>query len=125
MASRRKKEAKTETPAEEPANWTVEYLSEDVLAESEEWPVKLQANLQRIIDRIESRGLPSLTAEHAKHIRGKIWELRPDAEGVEGRAFYVTVTGKRVVIVLCKIKKRQKTPNSWIELAEERAKTLE
>ncbi len=79
------------------------YLSEDVLAESEEWPVKLQANLQRIIERIESRGLPSLTAEHAKHIRGKIWELRPDAEGVEGGPSTSPITGKRVVKVLCKI----------------------
>ena len=42
-----------------------------------------------------------------------------------GRALYVTVTGKRVIIVLCAIKKTQTTPKRWIDLAEMRARTID
>ncbi|WP_409565902.1 type II toxin-antitoxin system RelE/ParE family toxin [Methylobacterium sp. J-077] len=70
-------------------------------------------------------GPASLTEEHAKHIRGRIWELRPRTDGMTGRALYVTVTGKRVIIVLCAIKKTQTTPKRWIDLAEMRARTID
>jgi phage-related protein len=108
----------------QPANWTVSYLDETVVAEVTAWPDTLRANLQRIIDRVESQGLHSLTEEHAKHIRDEIWEFRPNASGVQGRAFYAAVTGKRVVIVLCEIKKTRKTPQRWIDLAVRRAATI-
>lgn len=34
----------------QPANWTVSYLDETVVAEVTAWPDTLRANLQRIID---------------------------------------------------------------------------
>ncbi len=123
--AKRKAAATKAAKKPQPANWTVEYLSQTVVDEVNAWPAPLRANLQRIIDRITSQGLMSLTEEHAKHIRNKIWELRPDADGMWGRAFYVAVTGKKVMIVLCKIKKTKKTPNAWIDLAEERAATID
>jgi phage-related protein len=107
-----------------PSGWSVEYLDETVVAEATAWPASLRANLQRIIDRVESQGLFSLTEEHAKHIRDEIWEFRPDADGMQGRAFYATTKGKRVVIVLCKIKKTKKTPNRWITQALLRAANI-
>jgi phage-related protein len=41
------------------------------------------------------------------------------------RALYVTVTGKRVVVVRVFAKKTQNTPNTEIEIARKRAKELE
>jgi len=41
------------------------------------------------------------------------------------RALYVTATAKRVVVVRVFVKKTQKTPNTEIEIALERAKELE
>ncbi|MCJ2141213.1 type II toxin-antitoxin system RelE/ParE family toxin [Methylobacterium sp. E-066] len=108
-----------------PEAWSVSFLDETVVAEVDVWPVKLRAALDRIVARIETRGLLSLTEEHAKHIRGRIWELRPRTDGMTGRALYVTVTGKRVIIVLCAIKKTQTTPKRWIDLAETRARTID
>lgn len=107
------------------ATWSVSFLDETVVSEVDAWPLKLRASLDRIVARIETHGLTSLTEEHAKHIRGKIWELRARAEGNIGRALYITVTGRRVVIVLCAIKKTQATPERWIVLAERRMQTID
>lgn len=87
-------------------------------------PVSLKVSLGRIFDLIRDRGLPSLTQEHAKQLRGKIWELRASADKQEGRALYIGVEGKRVVVLVCEVKKTQETPPRWIDLAEDRAKTV-
>lgn len=113
------------TGAATPETWSVAFLDDAVVAEVDTWPLKLRAALDRIVARIETRGLTSLTEEHAKRIRGKIWELRARAGGDIGRALYVTVTGRRVVIVLCAIKKTQATPERWIALAERRARQID
>lgn len=103
--------------------WKVEFLP-SALTEFRAWPDGLRASLGRIFDRIKARGLTSLTEEHAKQLRGKVWELRASADKQEGRALYVSVTGKRVVVVVCEIKTTRTTPAHWITLAEARAKTI-
>jgi phage-related protein len=105
--------------------WTVELLDQRVADEIEAWPVALRTALTRIIDRIEAVGLERVHEPHVKHVRGKIWEMRPGATGLEGRALYVTVTGARVVIVVAFQKKTQKTPAHFLDLAETRAKDLQ
>lgn len=125
MARRVSDEPKAAEPAAvTPSGWSVEYLDEAVVAEVTAWPASLRANLQRIIGWVEAQGLFRLTEQHAKHIRDDIWEFRPDAGGISGRAFYATRKGKRVVIVLCKLKKTRKTPHRWIDLALQRAMTI-
>ena len=102
--------------------WQVEILNEAVVAELDAWPVKVRASLEKIVERIETLGLDRLHEPHVKHLQGKLWEMRPSAAGDDGRALYVTVTGKRVVIVAAFMKKTKKTPKRWLVLAEERAK---
>ena len=102
--------------------WQVEILDETVLAELDAWPPKVRAALDKIVDRIESFGLEALHPPLVKHLQGKLWEMRPGAAGNEGRALYITVTGRRVVIVAAFMKKSQKTPKRWLDLALERAK---
>lgn len=102
--------------------WQVEILDEAVLAELDAWPPKVRAALDKIVERIEGLGLEALHPPFVKHLQGKLWEMRPGAAGNEGRALYVTVTGQRVVIVAAFMKKSQKTPKRWLDLALERAK---
>lgn len=111
------------SPPAPPEQWEIEFLTV-AGTEFRQWPVNLKASLGRIFDRIREFGLPSLTQEHAKQLRGKIWELRASADRQEGRALYVSVEGKRLVVLVCEIKKSQETPPRWIDLAEERAKTI-
>ncbi|GJD73605.1 type II toxin-antitoxin system RelE/ParE family toxin [Methylobacterium goesingense] len=102
--------------------WQVEILNEAVMAELDAWPVKVRASLDKIVERIETLGLDRLHEPHVKHLQGKLWEMRPSAAGDDGRALYVSVTGKRVVIVAAFMKKTRKTPKRWLDLAVERAK---
>jgi phage-related protein len=105
--------------------WTVGALDDSVEAELDEWPLPLRASLLRIIERIEAVGLPRVREPFVKHLEGKLWEMRASANRLEGRAVYVAVTGKRVVIVLAFEKKTQKTPRRFIDLALERMKRIE
>jgi phage-related protein len=99
--------------------WTVEILDEAV-SEIEGLQPGLQARLVRLLETIETVGLENLREPHVKHIEGKLWELR--AKAVEGiaRGLYVTVSGRRVVVLHVFVKKSQKTPLRAIETARRR-----
>ena len=73
---------------------------------------------------IESLGLESVREPHVKHLQGKLWELR--ATGADGiaRGLYVTMTGRRVVILHVFVKKSQKTPRRALDLAAQRMKDV-
>lgn len=100
-------------------------LNETIEAELNDWPREVRAALTKIVERIQQVGLTNVHEPHVKQIEGKLWEMRPSASGQEGRALYVTASGRRVVIVLTFMKKRQKTPRHLIELALERAKGVQ
>jgi phage-related protein len=104
--------------------WTVEVLNEEVAAEIDAWPRELRAALTRIVDRVESLGLERIGEPHVRHLDGKLWEMRPSGKRTEGRALYVTATGRRVVIVLAFVKKTRKTPDRFIKLALDRARSI-
>lgn len=104
--------------------WRIEILSSAVAAELEAFPVELRASLQRIIDRVELVGLAQLREPFVKHLTGKLWELRPTGRDVTGRVLYVTQSQYRLVIVAAFVKKTEKTPRRFIELALLRAKEI-
>ena len=70
---------------------------------------------------IETDGLRALREPHAKHVEGKLWELRLQGRDLIARSLYVTSVGQRLVIVRTFIKKTQATPRREIELALARA----
>jgi phage-related protein len=76
------------------------------------------------VERIEALGLPRVGAPLVQHVDGDLWEMRPSGNKVEGRALYVTVPQRRVVILVAFMKKRQKTPRRMIELAKRRQKEI-
>lgn len=54
------------------------------------------------------------------HVRGKIWELRPEWSGHEYRFFYGAIVGQRFVILHAIHKKAQKLRERDIATAEQR-----
>ena len=103
--------------------WTVETLSA-VDAEIENLPVKLRARLLRLLETIENLGLEALPASHAKHLDGKLWELRVRTQGGVARGIYVTQAVQRVVVLHVFAKKSRKTPLRALEIARDRMKQV-
>jgi phage-related protein len=103
--------------------WTVEVTA-DAREELVDWPTELRASLTRIVARIEAVGLEQVGEPLVKHLEDKLWEMRPSGRKVEGRALYVTASGRRVVVVLAFRKQSQKTPRRVIELALKRAEEI-
>ena len=104
--------------------WTVETLNAAVDAEIASLPRDMRARLVRITTLIEAVGLDAVPRETAKHLEGRLWELRIRGQSGISRAIYVTAAGRRVVIVRAFVKKTQKTPQHELELARERAKEV-
>ena len=104
--------------------WIVETLNAAVDAEIKALPTDLRARLVRLTDLIEALGLEQLPRQTVRHLDGRLWELRISAASGIARAIYVTLTGRRVIIVRAFVKKSQKTPTSELRLARERLKEL-
>ena len=101
--------------------WKVLLLNEAV--EKEYWalPKPSRAKISWIITIIEKYGLEEIREPYVKHLREKLWEIR----GKSGRAIYITVSDKKVVILRCFIKDSKETPQTEIELAMQRSKEIE
>ncbi len=92
--------------------------------EIEALPPGLQARLIRLIELIENVGLDKLHEPHVKHLEGKLWELRAKASEGIARGIYVTVTGRRVLVLHVFVKKTQKTPSRALAIARQRMKEV-
>ena len=106
--------------------WIVETLNAAVDGGILALPRDLRARLSHVSALIETAGLAALPPAYVKqkHLEGKLWELRLKGRSGIARAIYVTVSGKRVVIVKAFVKKSQKTPARELEAARERAKEV-
>jgi phage-related protein len=105
--------------------WTVETLNDRVDEELAALPDDMRARFVRIVELIGAVGLHNVGEPHLKHIQGAIWEIRLKGKAGIARALYVTAKAQRVVVVRVFVKKKQKTPNSEVKLALQRAKGLE
>ena len=103
--------------------WTVE-THEAADLEIEALPPGLQARLIRLIEAIENVGLDNLHEPHVKHLEGKLWELRAKASEGIARGIYVTMTGRRVIVLHVFVKKSQKAPARALEIARQRMKEI-
>ncbi len=103
--------------------WTVETVSA-VDAEIEDLPIALRARLVRLLEVVENVGVNALRAPHVRHLEGKLWELRVKAREGMARGIYVTVTGRRIVVLHVFVKKSRKTPQRALETARERMRKV-
>jgi phage-related protein len=104
--------------------WTTLFLDERVEAEMQAQPADIRARFDRIREIIGEHGPARLPATYTKHIEAALWELRMQGKDGIARAFYVTASGRRVVVVRVFTKKTQKTPAREIQLALKRAKEV-
>lgn len=100
--------------------WGVEVFPAAV-GEIEALPPGLQGRLLRLFDVIEAAGLERLQEPHAKHLEGKLWELRVKSDEGIARGIYVALTGRRVMVLHVFQKKSQKTLRRSLDLARARA----
>lgn len=105
--------------------WSIEFLNERVEAEFRALPKDIRSSFYGLSDLLNEVGLQRLGSKRVKHLRNKLWEIRLTGRDGIGRAIYVTAAGQRLVVVHAFMKKSQKTPNSAINLAEQRAKELD
>jgi phage-related protein len=104
--------------------WTIETAGPDVDAELEVFDDLMLAHLSRIRRLLELHGLAALRMPLARPLKHGLWELRLSGQGRIGRTIYLTLSGKRIVLLRAFIKKTQKTPAREIEIAWERAKRI-
>ncbi|MBW6510943.1 MAG: type II toxin-antitoxin system RelE/ParE family toxin [Desulfuromonadaceae bacterium] len=104
--------------------WRVEFLDERVEKEYLDLPQDMQARFIRISELIEKHGIENVGLPHIRPLEGKLWEMRSKGKTGISRGIYVTVTGRRVVILRIFIKKTQKTPAKEIKLAKQRMKEI-
>lgn len=106
-------------------SWTFEFASTVAVEEAAALPADLRSKLERFAELIGMHGVAAMREPYAKHLEGKLWELRLKGRSGIARSLYVTVTGKRVVVLRTFVKKTQKTPRREIDLALARAKEIE
>jgi len=104
--------------------WSIEFLNGAVLDEMQNQPNDIKAKFEHITRLIEANGLEQVHEPYIKHLEGKLWEMRMKGRDTIARAIYLTVVGKRIVIVRVFTKKRQKTPRREINIALARAKEI-
>ncbi|MFM9865662.1 MAG: type II toxin-antitoxin system RelE/ParE family toxin [Micropepsaceae bacterium] len=104
--------------------WSVETLDQRVDEELLALPADMQARFLKIGELIEAKGLSGVREPHVKHLTGKLWEMRMSGRDGIARALYQAASGQRVVVVRIFVKKTQKTPQSEIDTAQERAKEI-
>jgi len=103
-------------------NWTIEYYrdskdKEPVKEFIDGLPEKAQAQVIGKIELLAKYGV-LLKEPYARHIRGKIWELRIMVSKGYSRLFYFSYTGKRFILLHAFLKKTDKTPTAEIDIAE-------
>lgn len=80
---------------------------------------KDQARIVRAVDLLEDYG-PMLRMPHARHLQGKIWEMRIDGRPNSYRVLYTAIPDRRFLLLHVFAKKSQETPAREIETAQRR-----
>ena len=104
--------------------WAIEYyVDDDGTAPVREFIVSLdpktRVRLQWSLDQLQARNIMA-RAPLAKHLDGKLWELRVESRTNIYRVLYFMHTGRRIVLLHAFQKKAQKTPAGEIALANKR-----
>ena len=81
--------------------------------------LKDRARVSRTIALLEDYG-PALKTPHARHLQGKVWELRIDGRPNSYRVLYAAGPGHKFVLLHVFAKKTEKTPGREIETAQRR-----
>ena len=103
--------------------WRIVYYAASLQKEILALPAGIQARFLRLTERMLVIG-PDLGMPHTRALGGGLFEIRAKSiEGI-GRAFYCTLTGQRIVMLHCFVKKSEATPLRELRLAQQRMKEM-
>src|SRR5690242_18390462 len=105
-------------------SWTVSFVNAAPEAELNNLPLDMRTPFTRFTDLFRARGIAAMREPWAKHLTGKLWELRLTGRDGIARSIYVTASRQRVVVLRTFVKKTQKTPSREIEIALARMKEI-
>ena len=105
-------------------NWTVEnYQDQHGRIPVDDYLSGLRpkdyARLLRAVELLVDYG-PNLKMPHARHLQGKLWELRVDGRPNSYRVLYAALPGGVFLLLHAFAKKTDKTPEREIAIAERR-----
>ena len=104
--------------------WTVGFVNAAAEAEVKALPPDMIARFLRFGGMIASAGIQTMREPYAKHLTGKLWELRLTGRDGIARSIYATASGQRVIVLRTFIKKTEKTPPRELEIAFARMKEI-
>lgn len=112
------------SPMTGPGMWGTEFYQDERSRQPvADWlltlEVKERARVWRAIRLLETYGT-RLTMPYARHLRGKLWELRVSAGRQDYRVLYAAIVGRRFILLHGFSKQTAKTPARELELAEQR-----
>ena len=81
--------------------------------------LKDRARVLRSFTLLEDYG-SALKMPHARHLQGKVWELRIDGRPNSYRVLYAAGPGRKFILLHIFAKKSSKTPRREIETAQRR-----
>lgn len=105
-------------------SWTVVFVNGVAETEVAALPLDMRAHFARLTDLFRDHGLTAMREPYAKHLSGKLWELRLKGRDGIARSIYVTASGQRVVVLRTFVKKAEKTPARELEIAWARMKEI-
>ncbi len=106
-------------------SWTVTFVNATAEAELNALPIDMRTRFIRFGDMIQAQGIDIMREPYAKHLTGRLWELRLTGRDGIARSIYVTASGRRVVVLRTFVKKTQKTPPREIRIALARLKEVQ
>jgi phage-related protein len=105
-------------------SWTVGFVNAAAEAEVRALPPDMIARFLRFGGMIGSAGIQAMREPYAKHLTGKLWEMRLTGRDGIARSIYVTASGQRVIVLRTFVKKTQKTPPRELDIALARMKEI-
>ena len=104
-------------------NYEIKFFNDAVYKETMSLPNSLLAQLLRVFDLAEIYGA-NLGRPHSAPLGNGLFEFR--AKGKEGiaRSIFVSVSGRKIVILHTIVKKSPKIPQKDLDLAKKRAREL-
>jgi phage-related protein len=105
-------------------SWTVLFVNHTAESEVTALPLDMRAHFAKLTDLFRDHGLTAMREPYAKHLFGKLWELRLKGRDGIARSIYVTASGQRVVVLRTFVKKTEKTPPRELEIAWARMKEI-
>jgi len=81
--------------------------------------VKVQARFAWIFDLLGEHGT-KIREPYVAHLRGKLWEVRLEQQGVQYRLLYFPGPRRRFVMLHGFVKKTRRAPARELEVAEQR-----